>query len=172
MAVLHADADVPLGECLNRLVTAADAPVVAKIDDDDVYGPHYLADQVHALGYSGAGVVGKQAHYVHLRGAGVLALRFGEREHRLTDFVMGPTIVARREVALAVPFPAVGRGEDTGFLAGVVDAGTSVYAADRFNFVQVRSGDAAAHTWTVSDAELLAGADVQVVGHGLDHAMV
>ena len=170
--VLQADDDVPLGECLNRLVAVADAPVVAKIDDDDVYGEHYLADQVHALGYSGAGVVGKHAHYVQLRGAGLLALRFPEREHTFTDFVMGPTIVARREVALAVPFPAVGRGEDTGFLAGVVDAGTSVYATDRFNFVQVRSGDVAAHTWAVSDAELLAGADVQVVGQALDHAMV
>jgi len=172
VVLLHADADVPLGECLNRLVAASDAPVVAKVDDDDVYGEHYLADQVHALGYSGADVVGKQAHYVYVGGADVTALRFAEREHRFTDFVMGPTIVAGRDVTRDVPFPALGRGEDTGFLAGVIGAGASVYSADRFSFVQVRGGDPAAHTWTVSDAELLAGADVQVAGYVPGHAMV
>lgn len=172
VVLLGAGADVALGECLNRLVAASDGAVVAKVDDDDVYGAHYLADQVHALGYSGADVVGKQAHFVHLAGADVTALRFPEREHRFTDFVMGPTLVAPRATVDAVPFPAVGRGEDTGFLADAVAAGASVYSADRFNFVQVRGGDVAAHTWTVSDAELLAGADVQVAGRAPDHAMV
>lgn len=172
VVLLHAEATVPLGECLNRLVAASDAPVVAKVDDDDVYGEQYLADQVHALGYSGADVVGKQAHYVYVGGADVIALRLPDREHRFTHLVMGPTIVARRETATAVPFPALDRGEDTGFLAAVRQAGGSVYSADRFNFVQVRRGDPAAHTWTVSDAELLAGADVQVAGWVPGHAMV
>lgn len=170
--VLAAGAEVPLGACLNRLVDAADGDVVAKIDDDDGYGPHYLADQVAALGYSGADVVGKQAHYLYLAGADVMLLRSPEREHRFTDRVSGPTLVTTRDLARAVPFPALPRGEDTGFLAAAVAAGARVYSADRFNFLQMRGADPAAHTWTATDAELLAGGDVEVAGLHPAHVLV
>lgn len=169
MVLLHAGADVPLGTCLNRLVAASDGDVVAKMDDDDLYAPLYLSDQLDALAYSGADVVGKQAHYTYLAATGTMALRFPEREHRFTDFVTGPTIVARRVVATSHPFPAVPRGEDTGFLRSVTSAGSSVYSADRFNFAQVRSASGADHTWTVTDAELLASADVQTFGDPISH---
>jgi spore maturation protein CgeB len=170
VVLLDAPASVPLGDCLNRLVAAADGDLVAKIDDDDLYGPHYLADQAAALGYSGADVVGKQAHYMHLAGPGVTVLRYAAREHRFTTHVSGPTIIARRSVARATPFPAVPRGEDTGFLEAVVAGGGRIYSADRFNFVQMRAAEGAAHTWAATDAELLAGSDVQLVGHVPDHA--
>ncbi|SDS19053.1 Spore maturation protein CgeB [Paraoerskovia marina] len=163
VVLLHADADVPLGACLNRLVDAAGGDVVAKMDDDDFYGPHYLADQLDALMYSGADVVGKQAHYMHLDGSDATLLRFAEREHRYTDFVMGPTIVARRAVAARCRFVESRSGEDTGFLRRVSEAGGAIYSADRFNFVQRRSDDGA-HTWMVSDAEVLATGIVQFYG--------
>ena len=97
-------------------------------------------------------------------------LRFAEREHRYTDFVMGPTIVATRDLAERVKFAAVARGEDTGFLRSAVDAGARVFSADRYNFVQVRAG--AAHTWDVTDAELLASGEVQFYGRADQHVLV
>ncbi|PWD50870.1 glycosyltransferase [Serinibacter arcticus] len=168
VVLLRAGTDVPLGACLNRLAAAADGDLVAKIDDDDLYGPHYLADQAHALTYSGADVVGKQAHYVHLVAPDLTALRFGHREHRFTDRVTGPTIVTRRELVLALPFPPLRRGEDTGFLDGVARAGARLYSADRFSFVQVRGSST--HTWTASDAEILASSEVVISGPPLPHA--
>ncbi|MFJ2519784.1 glycosyltransferase [Cellulosimicrobium cellulans] len=170
LVLLTAGQDVPLGECLNRLVVASDGDVVAKMDDDDLYGEHYLSDQLDALAYSGAEVVGKQAHYLYLTSLDATLLRFAEREHRYTDFVMGPTIVAARDLAEQVKFAAVARGEDTGFLRSAVDAGARVFSADRFNFVQVRAG--AAHTWDVSDAELLASGEVQLYGRAERHAFI
>lgn len=170
VTVLRADADVPLGECLNRLVAASAGEVVAKMDDDDVYGAQYLSDQVHALDYSGADVVGKQAHYVRLVDQDALVLRFAEREHRFTDFVMGPTIVVHREVLGRAPFPAVPTGEDTGFLRAAVGTGARVYAADRFNFIQVR-GSGGGHTWTASDVEILASGEVATYGDGRAHVI-
>jgi hypothetical protein len=170
--VLRADADLPLGECLNLGVGAADAPVVAKIDDDDVYGEHYLFDQLAALGYSGADLVGKRAHFVYLAGTDVLALRFAAHEHRFSHFVAGPTIVARREVVTDVGFPPVGCGEDTGLLSGVIQAGGTIYSADRFGFVQMRDADPSTHTWGASDAQILATAQVQGFGRVLGHALV
>ncbi|WP_374108522.1 glycosyltransferase [Isoptericola sp. S6320L] len=171
LVLLHADADVPLGACLNRLVDAADGDVVAKMDDDDVYGPRYLSDQLYAMDYSGAEVVGKQAHYMYLEAHDATLLRFSEREHRLTDFVMGPTIVARRDVAAAVRFAETRTGEDTGFLQGAGESGVRIYSADRFNFVQMRAGSGR-HTWTVSDAELLASGEVTFYGHAERHVLI
>jgi len=169
LVLQQAGEDVSLGECLNRLVAVADGDVVAKIDDDDVYGAHYLSDQLYSLDYSGADVVGKQAHYMYLQGQDATILRFAEKEHRFTDFVMGPTIVARREVAQTVPFPTLDRGEDSGFLQGVVEAGASIYSANRFGFIQVRRGDA--HAWDISEAELLAIGAVQWYGRGDAHVL-
>ena len=165
--LLTAGRDVPLGECLNRCIRAADGEVVAKVDDDDHYGPHYLSDQLYALDYSGADVVGKQAHYVHLAASGATVLRYGPREHRFTDFVMGPTITTPRSVALANPFPEVGIGEDTGFLRNAAAGGLKIYSADRFNYYQIRSS--AGHTWQIADAELLAGGDLKFYGGPSDH---
>ncbi|WP_342744858.1 glycosyltransferase family protein [Isoptericola jiangsuensis] len=171
LLLLTAGTDVPLGACLNRLLEAADGDVVAKIDDDDLYGASYLSDQLYALDYSGVDVVGKQAHYMYLEAHDATLLRFAEREHRFTDFVMGPTIVARRDVASAVRFGETSRGEDTAFLRGVVDAGARIYSADRFNFVQVRSG-ASRHTWGVTETALLATGDVAFYGRADRHVMI
>ncbi|MDN3482255.1 glycosyltransferase [Arthrobacter sp. APC 3897] len=165
--LLTAGRGVSLGECLNRCAAAATGEVVAKMDDDDHYGPHYLSDQLHALHYSGADIVGKQAHYMHLRTSNATVLRFGHREHRYTDFVMGPTITARRSLVLELPFPALGLGEDTGFLRQAAAAGKRIYSSDRFNYFQVR--EATGHTWQVADAALLASGDLKFYGGPHEH---
>ncbi|MFC8598269.1 glycosyltransferase [Isoptericola sp. NPDC057191] len=171
LVLLHTDAGVPLGTCLNRLVDAADGDVVAKMDDDDLYGPHYLSDQLYAMSYSGAEVVGKQAHYLYLQERDVTLLRLQDLQHRHSDRVMGPTIVARREVMAAVRFGELARGEDTEFLRQAVEAGVRIYSADRFNFIQVRSA-MGGHTWTVADSELLAASDVICYGRADRHVFV
>ncbi len=167
VVLLEASREVSLGECLNKCVAASSGQVLTKMDDDDHYGPHYLSDQLHALSYSGADVVGKQAHYMHLETSNAALLRFAAREHRFTDFVMGPTIMARREVFTDHPFQPVTTGEDTGFLREAHAAGKIIYSADRFNYFQVRTGDG--HTWQVGDAELLASGDLKFYGKLHDH---
>ncbi len=106
LVTLTAPAELTLGECLNRLVTAADGDVVAKVDDDDLYGPHYLSDQLYALDYSGAEVVGKQAHHMYLEGQDVTILRFPDREHRYNRPRHGPD---HRHRARRRPRPPVRR---------------------------------------------------------------
>src|SRR5690625_7119920 len=80
------------------------------MDDDDLYGEFYLHDLLRAREFSGADVVGKHAHYMHLAGTDATLLRFPWMEHRFTDRVMGPTITAGREVFRAHPFADVSRG--------------------------------------------------------------
>ncbi|MFK5690572.1 glycosyltransferase [Ornithinimicrobium sp. LYQ92] len=165
--VVPAARDQSLGECLNVAVAHADGDVIAKMDDDDLYGPDYLADQLRALDFSGADVVGKRAHHVLLTGHDVLLVRFGYYEHRFTDLVMGPTLVARRDLFHELPFADRGTGEDTDFLHRVLARRGSIYASDRYNFIQVRKGEG--HTWQASDAELLANGRVVAFGAGVDH---
>lgn len=170
VVLLRDDGTAPLGRCLNRLVDAADGDYVAKMDDDDHYGVHYAEDAIHALDYSAAQVVGKQAHYVHVADQDVTALRFAEREHRYTEFVLGPTIVTHGDFARAHPFPEIPIGEDSAFLRRTLEAGGRIYSADRFNFALLRGR--LEHTWRGSDMEVLASADVHMGGFAPSHVDV
>lgn len=160
-----------LGECLNLAANSASGIYVTKMDDDDLYGSHYLQDQAAAHRFSGASVVGKQAHYMYLAERNATLLRFLEKEHKFTDLVMGPTIFTTRDMMKEVPFLKVGRGEDTNFLRGIAAAGGTIYSADRFNFVQMRSSSSQGHTWSVDETDLLATGVVSSFGLNDQHVM-
>lgn len=157
-----------LGECLNQGLQRADCDFIAKIDDDDVYGANYLADSVNALRYSGADLVGKQAHYMYLEGSNRTLLRMPDREHRFTDLVMGPTMLGTRELWKEVEFADLRRGEDTDFQRRASEAGARIYSADRFNFMQMRSA-VQGHTWQAGERELAATGEVRYFGRNDDH---
>lgn len=167
LEIVRVDASETLGACLNYGIKAADGAAIAKMDDDDLYGKHYLSDQLAALRHSGADLVGKQAHYLHLRSRNIVMCRFPEREHRFTDLVMGPTLVGCRDLFLEHPFSELTIGEDTDLQRRLVAADAQIYSADRFNFVQVR-GDHS-HTWSVEDDLLLANSEVHAFGFSPDH---
>ena len=170
VTLLSAGTDVPLGECLNKCVAAAAGEVLTKMDDDDFYAPEYLSDQLYALEYSAADIVGKQAHYMYLAGRNATLLRFPEWEHRYTRTVMGPTIMASADVFRSSPFAPVGSGEDSRFLRDVVSGGGVVYASDRFNYCQQRASEG--HTWTISEAELLSNGVLKFYGNYRDQVSV
>lgn len=152
LVVRHADASMNLGACLNLGIAASDGAHVAKIDDDNFYGRHYLTDLVDAVDYSGAGIVGKWAHYTWLRSSGAVVLRFPDTEHRYQRLVQGGSILMRGDVARGLGFSDLPRGVDTDLLNRAREAEVATYSADRFNFVSIRGTDRHAHTWTVEDA--------------------
>lgn len=167
LILLEVPGSQSLGACLNRGIAAASGDVIAKMDDDDIYGEHYLSDQLAALRYSNADLVGKQAHYLHLRNRDIVMCRFPEREHRFTDLVMGPTLMGSKELLQRFPFADRTLGEDTDLQRRLVSAGARIYSADRFNFVQVR--DSHSHTWNVDDDLLLANSNVHSFGFSRGH---
>ncbi|MHA6967387.1 glycosyltransferase family protein [Glutamicibacter bergerei] len=167
--ILELSSELSLGDCLNAAVAEASGDFITKMDDDDLYGQNYLFDQVSALRYSGASVVGKQAHFMYLADSDATLLRFAEREHRFTNLVMGPTMLGHASIFKNTPFASRSRGEDTQFLRDVIDGGGTIYSSDRFNFMQMRSGDGKAHTWGLSDAELTATGKIQWFGRNDKH---
>lgn len=156
MQIIHADSSYPLGKCMNLGVDAAGGAYIAKMDDDNVYGTHYLTDLVAAFGYTEAGIVGKWAHYVWLRSTGAVVLRSPKAEHRYERLVQGGSIVLRADVARELRFgDHLPRGVDTDILNRAKEAGIKTYSADRFNYISVRGSDRHAHTWTITDAALM-----------------
>ncbi|MGP5005142.1 glycosyltransferase family protein, partial [Corynebacterium casei] len=159
-----------LGECLNRLIDEANGQYVAKMDDDDLYGPDYLRDQVNGLRFSGATVVGKQASYLYLEDSEELILRKPWREHLWTEMVLGATLVAESQVFRDTRFPEANRGEDTSFLKQVIQKGGRIYSTDRFNYIQVRN--TGSHTWQVTNIELKRSGQVETFGLNTKHVFV
>lgn len=74
-----------LGDVLNHALAAAQGSLIAKFDDDDLYGADHLWDLVLASEYSGAALVGKVSEYVYLAGADCTIRRFAGFAERYID---------------------------------------------------------------------------------------
>jgi hypothetical protein len=152
------DAGLTLGECLNRAISRTSAPLLAKIDDDDHYGPAHLEDGFHALSYSGAGIVGKGAQYTYIASRDSTVLRRpGQEEMLIEGSPNGATLVFRRSVWDEVGFPHRPRHVDTGFLRAARSVGATVYAGSRWEFCYVRRPEG--HTWEADDSVFLTGSE-------------
>ena len=151
--VVYVEGRTTLGDCLNRGVAAASGRYVAKMDDDDYYGERYLSDSVLAASFSDAEVVGKGAFYMYFEDSDTTALAEVAREHTFTHFVTGGTLFVRADVARRFPFDSISLREDTNFLHAAAQAGCRIYAADRFNFLRVRTRRISDHVDPTPDAE-------------------
>lgn len=171
LTLLSAPADSTLGAVLNQLVDAARGEVIAKFDDDDFYRPNYLRDQVLALRWSDADLVGKASIYFHLADSDLVVRRWQQKEHKWTNFVAGATLVGWKRTFLDIRFQEVGVGEDSRFLKDLERGGKFIYSTDRFNFMATRNGTAS-HTWDISDAEILSYSTVETTGLNLEHITV
>jgi hypothetical protein len=155
LQIIEAGSDLTLGACLNLGLDAADGAYVAKMDDDNFYGRHYLTDLVHAFDYTDAGIVGKWAHYVWLRATGAVILRYFAAEHSYERRVQGGSILLTTDLARRLRFADLPRAVDSDLLDRAIVDGVRIYSADRFNFVSVRGTDRHAHTWTVADSTFM-----------------
>jgi hypothetical protein len=172
VVVLIADRALSLGACLNLGLDAAAGKLIGKMDDDELYGPHYLSDLMMAFGYTEAEVTGKLAHYVHLRSTGATVLRCADQEHRYVNVLRGGAFLARGDLLRGYRFEDVSRGEDTRLFRALEADGVKSYSADRYSFVTMRSADPADHTWQVTDHDLMRDATLAFYGPPADHVLL
>ncbi|HWA91125.1 MAG TPA: glycosyltransferase [Rhizomicrobium sp.] len=139
--------DKTLGYCMNYGIDRAATDYWAKWDDDDVYGPHYLEDQMLQRKYLDFDVAGKTAIFNYLEERDcVYARNFAARDAPAAH-LGGGTLIVRNGGRY---FAEDGRGgEDRAFLHLARERGDRIVAGDPFNFVQVRRADPASHTWTL-----------------------
>lgn len=163
--VLHAPASNSLGRCLNIAMEATDARFVAKFDDDDYYGPMYLADMLGAHGYAGAGIVGKHTWYAHLEETDETILRFPGHEFTYTATLAGATLVIDRDQTGGLGFRHLSIGEDRAFIRDCNRRGISTFAADRFNFLVRRD---AHNSWAMTREAFIEKSIILGSGRQLD----
>ncbi len=161
-----------LGERFNHGVSLSRGTYIAKMDDDDLYFENYLSDMMLPFSFGHYGLVGKKEIFMYLEGSKKLIRRYAGLQHRTTDFVAGPTFVARRELLQATPFAPVNQGEDSTFLKQVKAAGHRTYACDPYNFVQWRHARQDAHTWVADDETILNSRHTTIEADHLDVSRV
>lgn len=142
--VERVDASRPLGAVLNVGLAAATGEFVAKVDDDDRYGPNHLGDLLLALRASGAQLVGRRVHGVYLEDEDRTLHPAPGGEERWENHLPGGTLLAPADVLRAVRWRHVPDGVDTELVRAVHLTGGSCYSSHRYGYVRVRHGD---HTY-------------------------
>ncbi len=168
--ILHRDSSESLGSCLNALVESTSGDIIAKFDDDDYYLPNYLLDQTNTLINMGADLVGKGSIYFYLPAFNVIARRWKHQEHIWRNFVAGATLVGWRSTFIETPFADRTQGEDSDFLSQLERKGKKIYSSDSFNYLCIRGNTA--HTWSISDKEILANSEIETIGKNIEHVEV
>ncbi len=160
---LRLDARAPFGSVLNAAAAAAGGTLVAKMDDDDLYGADHIWDLVLAREYAGAELVGKSMETVYLGGRDRTVRHASDRTESYHGDVAGGTLlIARDDLERAGGWRRAARGVDGALVADVGAAGGTVYRTHGAGYVLVRHG--AGHAWQADEADFLARADVVRAG--------
>jgi glycosyltransferase involved in cell wall biosynthesis len=160
ITIVEVPAGVPFGEALNRGMRQAGGRYVAKWDDDDFYGPDFLADMVMASTYSGAELVGCFAQFIYLEQIDLTVYRRAGQSERMGRGVAGGTFVMERAFADAIGgFPPVTRSVDAAMMKATEAAGGRMYRTHGLGFLLNRR--AAGHTWATPVTYFLRSVDRQ-----------
>jgi glycosyltransferase involved in cell wall biosynthesis len=156
-----------LGSILSALAKESSGSYIAKMDDDDYYGPEHLRDLLDAAVATGADVVGRAMNYVYLEPLQLTVRRFsphGTQAVELwSDWVCGGTIVAKRASAEAAGWFGDGyTAVDRFLLSGITNNGGRIWRTFGAGYVYRRTFTF--HTYATNYSKYLNGANEHVVG--------
>lgn len=145
--VLELDSSVVFGDVLARLSEAASGDLVSKVDDDDLYGRHHLADVMMAWVYSDAQLVGRKMALIRDEETDTLIVRRLFRESYRSKVAGGSSTIARHDLASIGGWRPQARSIERGLWTRLQDAGALLYACSGPGYVYVRHSQG--HTWSV-----------------------
>jgi hypothetical protein len=157
LRVFRAPEEWNLGRLLRKATELATGEIFARMDDDDMYGDEYVADQVRALRFSGASLVGKLTNAICFPDDGILALRFPGMEFLFVEPFGGASFAGLTAVIREVGWKMLPRHEDTALGMDLQSLGIPLLSTDRFNAVQVRSKNPKLHACPFPAGRYLAG---------------
>lgn len=153
--VFQLDEKISLGECTNYAIEKSNFDYVAKFDDDDYYAPHYLIDMMAAFNYTEADIIGKTSRFIYFKSKSVLGLYCPYPEFSYANYVVGATMVLRKDIWREIHFLDITAGEDTLFQQECEKCGYKIFATDRYNYVTIRHTDLHRHTFQLNDETYL-----------------
>ncbi|WP_018653632.1 glycosyltransferase family 2 protein [Actinomadura flavalba] len=154
VTLVEASADLPFGAALNLGAVRATGRYLLKWDDDDWYGPDFVADLLLAAHYANADVTGCFAQFIYLEEIDLTVYRPAGPSERMSGTISGATLLTERSFFDAVGgFAPVPRSVDAVFLRAATAAGGRVYRTHGLGFLVNRR--ARGHTWGVSPTYFL-----------------
>lgn len=147
-----------LGSVLNAAADAASGSLLAKMDDDDLYGAEHLWDLVLAREYSGAALVGKFPATVYLAGPDrTVRQRRVRSETWSRSITGGAMLLSRAALDQAGGWRPVRRHVDQALIDDVLRGGGGVYRTHDTGYLLVRHGGR--HAWEADDADFMVQAE-------------
>ncbi|MDD3023369.1 MAG: glycosyltransferase [Syntrophomonadaceae bacterium] len=153
--VYQIDEDVSLGACYNFAVKQARYNYIAKFDDDDYYAPYYLSDAINIFKSIDADIIGKTSRFIYFEELKTLGLYYPIPEFSYVKYVVGATMVIKREVFEVICFPDITYGEDSDFQTSCNANGFRLYSAGKSNYVTIRRASTHGHTFIMDDLTYL-----------------
>ena len=138
-----------LGQCLNAGAARASGYFIAKMDDDDFYGPDHLSDLVRAYDYSGAPAVGKWGTAVYLEQQNITIYRHPASTEQVRYSIIGGTMMCTRPLILTYGFMPLRTAIDRTLFERLRADGIPVFSTHGFGFIYRRHSQE--QTWAVSD---------------------
>ena len=160
--VFEIGADVVFGEVMAKLTARASGELLAKMDDDDLYGPEHLWDLVLAHGYSEAEIVGKLPDRVFFEGRNISTFLNYRSEFYARSVAGGTMLMAKSDLLSVGGWRPLVQAIDKGVITRIRQDGGLIYAASSVGFVYVRHSRG--HTWAADEEGLIANAVDTVVG--------
>ena len=158
-----------LGAVLNAAAKEATGVLLAKMDDDDLYGSDHIWDLVLAHEFSGAKIVAKAFENVYLADRDQTVRQFRVRAETYNRHVPGATLlIARHDLDRVGGWQRIPARVDMALVAGVVRIGGGVYRMHGAGCLVVRHGEQ--HTWDADDEEFLCRAHAVLPGWRPDAA--
>lgn len=152
-----------LGEIYGALTERADGILLAKMDDDDLYGPDHLLDSVISLRYSGAGLFGRVPAATWLDATDELLLRPFGAEEIFNKYIIGGTMVMKKSELVEVGgWRPTQWAVDKALIDRFRQAGAGIYRASAFGWVYVRHNHG--HTWEKDESHFRSQAEASWTG--------
>lgn len=156
-----------LGSILTDLARKTSGEFVAKMDDDDYYGPDHLRDLVDAIIDKEADVVGRAMNYVYLEPLELTVRRFGVQGTQAvelwSDWVCGGTILVSRAAGESAGWFGNGTtAVDRYLLSHVTENGGKIWRTFGAGYIYKRGFTF--HTYITNYSKYLKNANQQVVG--------
>jgi|GEM_PF-4514558 len=147
-----------LGECLNYGIHLCKHHIIAKLDDDDYYGPNYLENQLRMMKRMNADVVCKRTVYMFFENKKKIGLHLANKEKntfvKRAGGVKGSTLVIKKYVWEDINFRHVNIGEDFEFIKRCLWNGYNIYVTDENDYVCLRRWKGN-HTWKINNLALI-----------------
>lgn len=147
--------NISLGNCLNYGYSKARYKYIAKFDDDDYYGPHYLQEMYDTFLTNDCDIVCKASIFYYLLSEKKLVLiPYLIKENSAARRGSGATICITQEVFRKMQYSDLRRGVDIDFFIRARKLELSIFSTTSYNFLCIRSEDEMKHTWQIAAKSL------------------